>query len=81
MHEVVPDEVLAVRGKSFIKMLMQGGPLALTEAKVLIKDLNGRVLDGDLLIDLAKRIARVRVSDEAQEGMSAFLEKRKPHWP
>ena len=28
----------------------------------------------------AKVIAEVRVSDEGQEGMSAFLEKRKPAW-
>jgi methylglutaconyl-CoA hydratase len=33
-----------------------------------------------MLVDLAKRIARVRVSDEAQEGMNSFFEKRKPNW-
>ena len=34
-----------------------------------------------MAVDLAKRIARVRVSEEGQEGMAAFKEKRKPDWP
>lgn len=29
---------------------------------------------------LASEIARIRVSKEGQEGLSAFLEKRKPSW-
>ncbi len=80
VHEVVPDEALTVRGETFVKLLLQGGPTAQAEAKALIKVVRGRALDGEMLVDLAKRIARIRVSDEAQEGMSAFLEKRKPRW-
>ncbi|MDA0229600.1 MAG: enoyl-CoA hydratase/isomerase family protein [Proteobacteria bacterium] len=80
VHEVVPDEALTVRGETFVKLLLQGGPVAQAEAKALIKDVRGHSLEGDLLVDLAKRIARIRVSDEAQEGMGAFLEKRKPRW-
>ena len=80
VHEVVPDEALAVRGEAFVKRLMQGGPIAQTEAKALIAAVHGRPLDNDMLVDLARRIARIRVSDEAQEGMSAFQEKRKPNW-
>ena len=80
MHEVVPDEALTVRGETFIKMLLQGGPNALSEAKALIATVHGRSLDNEMLVDLAKRIARVRVSDEGQEGIGAFLDKRKPGW-
>jgi len=80
VHEVVPDEALTVRGDTFVKLLLQGGPIAQAEAKELIKTVHGRTLDGELLVDLAKRIARIRVSDEAQEGMAAFFEKRKPRW-
>ncbi len=80
VHEVVPDEALAVRGETFVKMLLKGGPESLSEAKALIKTVHGREVDSELLVDLARRIARVRVSDEAQEGMGAFLEKRKPRW-
>ena len=80
VHDVVPDEALAVRGETLVKMLMQGGPKSQTEAKALIAAVHGRSLDNDMLVDLAKRIARVRVSDEAQEGMNSFFEKRKPNW-
>ena len=80
VHEVVPDEELAARGEIFVKMLLRGGPNALAEAKKLINVVHGREVDSILLTDLAKRIARVRVSEEAQEGMGAFLEKRKPYW-
>ena len=80
VHEVVPDEALAVRGETFVNMLMKGGPKALTEAKGLIAAVHGRPLDNNMLVDLARRIARIRVSDEGQEGMSAFEEKRKPSW-
>ena len=80
MHDVVPDEALKVRGETFVKMLLQGGPNSQTEAKALIAAVHGRPLDNNMLVDLARRIARVRVSDEAQEGMGSFLEKRKPRW-
>lgn len=80
VHEVVPDEALTVRGETFIKMLLQGGPNALSEAKALIATVHGRSLDNEMLVDLAKRIARVRVSDEGQEGIGAFLDKCKPGW-
>jgi len=78
--EVVPDEDLTMRGDTFVKLLLQGGPVAQAEAKQLIKDMRGQSPDRNLFIDLAKRIARIRVSDEAQEGMGAFLEKRRPRW-
>ena len=80
VHEVVPDEDLTGRGDTLVKLLLQGGPVAQAEAKELIKDVRGNSLEDDLVVDLAKRIARIRVSDEAQEGMGAFLEKRRPRW-
>ena len=33
-----------------------------------------------LLTDTSERIAEIRVSDEGQEGLSAFFEKRSPNW-
>lgn len=80
VHEVVPGEALSARGENFVKLLLKGGPKSLGEAKALIKAVYSREVDSSLLDDLARRIARVRVSDEAQEGMGAFLEKRKPRW-
>jgi len=81
VHDVVPDEALAVRGETFINMLLEGGPKAQTESKALISAVHGKPIDQAMAVDLAKRIARVRVSEEGQEGMAAFKEKRKPDWP
>ena len=81
VHDVVPDEALAVRGETFINMLLEGGPKAQTESKALISAVHGKPIDQSMAVDLAKRIARVRVSEEGQEGMAAFKGKRKPEWP
>ena len=35
---------------------------------------------GEVMEETARRIARIRVSPEGQEGVRAFLEKRKPSW-
>jgi len=80
VHDVVPNEALAVRGETFVNMLLEGGPQAQTEAKALINAVHGKPIDQKMAADLALRIARVRVSAEGQEGLSAFQEKRKPNW-
>jgi methylglutaconyl-CoA hydratase len=46
----------------------------------LVRDFAGRPLDDALVADSVERIAAVRASDEAREGVSAFLEKRAPAW-
>jgi methylglutaconyl-CoA hydratase len=80
VHEVVPDEALTDRGETFVRHLLQGGSNAQAEIKALIDAVRGRPIDAWLGLETAKRIARVRASAEAREGMSAFLEKRKPRW-
>jgi methylglutaconyl-CoA hydratase len=55
-------------------------PRALGDAKRLVNDLAGRHIDGALMEDTARRIARARVSAEGQEGVRAFLDKRTPSW-
>jgi methylglutaconyl-CoA hydratase len=67
-------------GKRTIKALLAGGPNAQVVAKDLIFDVSGRPLDDKLVELTAGRIARLRATDEAQEGIAAFLEKRKPRW-
>jgi methylglutaconyl-CoA hydratase len=59
--------------------LLAGGPLALAEAKKLI-DAVSNLPPRDVLSYTAECIARLRASDEAQEGMKAFLEKRPASW-
>ncbi|HWU15753.1 MAG TPA: enoyl-CoA hydratase-related protein, partial [Caulobacter sp.] len=55
-------------------------PGAIGDAKALVNDFTGRKIDRGLLDETARRIARRRVSDEGQEGVRAFLERRKPGW-
>ncbi len=80
VHEVVPAAALEARGEELVAALLEGGPEALIEAKRLARDVAGRPRDAALIRDTAERIARLRVSPEGQEGLSAFLEKRPPSW-
>ena len=68
----------------FIEMLSDSvsanAPGAMGDAKRLVHDLAHHKLDGGLLDETARRIARARVSDEGREGVAAFLEKRRPNW-
>lgn len=55
-------------------------PGAVGDAKRLVNDLAGRQIDHGMMEDTARRIARARVSPEGQDGVRAFLDKRKPGW-
>ena len=55
-------------------------PGAVGDAKRLVNDLAGRHIDHGMMEDTARRIARARVSPEGQDGVRAFLDKRKPRW-
>jgi methylglutaconyl-CoA hydratase len=60
--------------------LVQGGAAALASIKDLIRSVSGRPVGDEMIEDTAKRIAGIRVSPEGREGITAFLEKRKPSW-
>jgi len=64
----------------FIKNLLEGAPQAHAEAKGLIAAVVGKEITDELRTDTARRIAKRRVSAEGTEGLTAFLEKRKPAW-
>jgi methylglutaconyl-CoA hydratase len=79
VHEVVPETALASTAEGIAGEILQCGPAAVATAKALIRE--GLALPRDAAIDFTVRtIARVRVSPEGQEGLAAFLEKRKPRW-
>lgn len=61
-------------------LLLEAGPTAQREAKDLIRAVAGRPVTSELIQDTAERIAKLRASPEGREGVSAFLEKRKPSW-
>ena len=72
VHEVAADLDTAV--DRILAELAGAGPRAVRAAKRLVLD---APLDGT---ETARRIAERRTSDEGQEGLRAFLERRKPSW-
>lgn len=63
-----------------LKDIAANGPQAMTAVKKLALDYAGREITPALTEDSAARIATIRAGGEAKEGLSAFLEKRKPRW-
>ncbi len=80
VHEVVEDEAtLDERIDQLLGELRSAGPTAARAAKALVREL--RALRPDTAQRHAvRRIARRRTSAEGQEGLTAFLEKRRPSW-
>ena len=65
---------------SVIEVLRTSGPKAIAHCKNLIYDISNVLTFDDVHEYTAKMIADIRASEEGQEGMAAFLEKRKPNW-
>lgn len=80
VQELTPADELDATVNEILGHLLMGGPHALRECKQLILDMAGRKIDDEVAADTAGRIARVRASDEAQEGIASFFEKRRPAW-
>ena len=80
LHEVVAADALDATVQYQIDLLLKAGPIASAAAKALVR--NVAAASGPVAIDAANAalIARLRVSPEGQEGIAAFLEKRKPKW-
>jgi methylglutaconyl-CoA hydratase len=79
VHEVVPEAELDAAVQRMIAELLTSGPSAVSAAKALIRDVAGES-PRDVVGLTAQRIASQRVSPEGQEGMRAFLERRRPEW-
>jgi methylglutaconyl-CoA hydratase len=80
VHQVVAADELDGAIAAVLDRLRRGGPAALGAAKRLIHDLAGRPIAPDLIDDTARRIAALRATPEAREGLAAFLEKRPATW-
>lgn len=80
VHEVVEPEQLDAKVEEIVGALLQGGPLAQAAAKDLIRAVDGQPVNQTLVEETAHRIARLRATEEAREGIGAFLEKRQPNW-
>lgn len=81
-HEVAQPDSLDAACDRISSAILKGAPGALREAKALIGDVAhaGTALRAQTSLQMAARLARLRVKGEAQEGFSAFFEKRKAHW-
>ena len=80
VHETVEPEQLDTKISEIVDSLLQGGPLSQAAAKDLIRTVNGRPINDTLVDDTAHRIAHLRATPEAREGIAAFLDKRQPSW-
>lgn len=80
LHEVVAEQEFDAAVQRQIDLLLKGGPIAVVGAKNLVRDAVAHADAAKRDADNAALIARLRVSPEGQEGLSAFLDKRKPHW-
>jgi len=88
VHEVVPADELEATVQRLTMEVLQCGPQAVGQCKELVEDVVGGLAMASSLENgfdnvkayTATRIAEARVSAEGQEGLKAFLEKRKPRW-
>jgi len=79
VNHVVADAELDREVAERVKLLLLGGPNALAACKDLARTVT-RLSDDDAIVKTANLIAELRASDEAQEGMRAFLTKTPPRW-
>jgi methylglutaconyl-CoA hydratase len=79
VHAVVPEASLDERIDRYVREILTSAPSAIAAAKGLISEIQGS-RPAEVIALTTSRIADQRVSEDGQEGMRAFLEKRKPKW-
>ena len=80
-HEVVAAELLDATCARLADAILKGAPGAQGAAKQLVRDAQqAAARRGATAVDMATRLARLRVQAEAQEGFAAFFAKRKASW-
>jgi methylglutaconyl-CoA hydratase len=81
VHHVVEDETAMEKlVEHYADLVYNASPAAIADTKELITRVAGEVIDSGLGRLTAKRLAHRRATNQAKEGLSAFLEKRKPNW-
>lgn len=80
VSEVVEPEMLNEAVSNIISTLLNNSPQAIKQAKQLALNVSNHELNDDLINTTSELIANIRVSEEGQEGLTAFFEKRTPTW-
>ena len=81
LHSVANDaQDLSQQGQALISKLLANSPQAMLKSKQLIKYLNHETQEQAKRDYTVNLIAAIRVSDEGQEGLTSFLDKRTPNW-
>ncbi len=79
VNSVVADDKLDDEVDKLKNLILSSGPEAVAMAKKLVSEVP-QMTPEQFKPYTAEMIANLRVSDEGQEGMDAFLNKRKPNW-
>ena len=80
VNKSVPSGILDETLAGVIALLRTSGPKAMEHCKTLIREVSNNLTLTEAYDYTARMIADIRAADEGQEGMKAFLEKRKPNW-
>ncbi|MBL7138713.1 MAG: enoyl-CoA hydratase/isomerase family protein [Bacteroidales bacterium] len=80
VNKSVPPKQLDPTAEETIRHLRTSGPAAMAHGKKLIFEVTNNLTLMEAYDFTARMIADIRASDEGQEGIHAFLEKRKPRW-
>ena len=80
VHEAVDEQLLVDKIEQLVGLILSNGPEAVAAAKQLVFAVSGKAIDSTLIEHTCEVIAGIRVSGQGQEGLNAFLEKRKPKW-
>ena len=79
VNEVVPGDKLMPRARALAQTLIENSPSSVRAAKKLINSFIAEQLD-EQIAQAIEDNARIRTTDDFREGITAFLEKRKPKW-
>jgi methylglutaconyl-CoA hydratase len=77
--EIVPRENLMPRARALAAALMENSPASLRATKQLLTDHARPELDAQIE-SAVRENAAIRTTADFREGISSFLEKRKPVW-
>jgi methylglutaconyl-CoA hydratase len=80
LSEAVVEEELDSTIENLVEHILKNSPAAIRAAKQLIFDVQNKPITDQVLAKTSEKIAELRVSEQGQEGLSAFLQKRRAKW-